>query len=105
MIGLLGACLAMAVEPRGLRRINPPPVGDAVTVIDVAYGVAPATIASLVRLSPGERIVEVDDRPVANELAAGVLLGERAVSRRFIDLSIGGDGPARRVLVLLPGRY
>ena len=91
-IGLLSACLYLLGEVTTLpppeivlQRIEAPAAdqlaslkhvdtGDnAVTVIDVAPRVPATTVASLVRLQPGERIAVVSDRHVANDLEAGVV--------------------------------
>lgn len=114
--GLLGATLYFVVElasssSRGsistrssCAEASEPPAN--ITVIDVAHGVATANLPDLVPLALGERIVAVDDMPVANDLAAGmVLAGRLANTGRYIDLTIGGLGE-RRVLVLLhPNPY
>src|SRR5215203_406557 len=81
-IGMLGACLYLlfgvpsrAQAPAAI--LVPAAPSPAITVIDVARGVPAATVLELIRLAPGERVIAVDDVPVANNLAAGAALGDR----------------------------
>jgi hypothetical protein len=129
-LGLLGACFFLIatrpttvivrehVEVPNLSGIRGVPGGP--TVIDVAPGVNPMLIPSLIRLGEGEHVTAIDDLPVANDLEAGRLLGARSVLseepvyalsvqgeratpslHRFIDLQVTGRLGDRRVLVLL----
>jgi hypothetical protein len=112
-VGLLGACLYFVVQLAGAKPAVPPespPAREAVVrvaprnqvdVIDVASGVSPITIPSLVRLWPGERVASVDDRAVVSDLEAGGMISEAAGSKRFIDLTVESRSASRRVLVLL----
>ena len=70
-------------------------------VVDVAAGVAPSELASLVRLRPGERISAINDQPVDEDLDAGVLFGSMARPGGFLDLTISSAAIERRVLVLM----
>lgn len=73
-----------------------------VTVVDVARGLDPAALATIVRLRADERVTAVDDRAVANDLAAGAAIAERPRgSGSFVDLTVTGAHGSRRVLVLL----
>ena len=111
-IGLLGACVMFLVklEPTRpapvptLAMTQPPPMlAAAATIVDVAPGVRGAEVSSLIRLSPGERVVAVDDRRVDSDLAAGAAISNRVNGAGgYVDLDIQtADGPHRRVLVLL----
>jgi len=119
--GLLGACLYFVVQ-LSARAPEPAPnpcakldaarlmagavlhaelEHSAPTMIDVANGVPPLTVPSLVRLESGEHISTVDDRPVPDDLTAGALIAERARTHSFVDLTIDGHATTRRVLVLM----
>lgn len=75
---------------------------EPISVVDVAPGVAPTGLASIVRLRADERVVAVDDRPVANDLAAGAAIADRLVaSGRYVDLTVAGAAGSRRILVLM----
>jgi hypothetical protein len=89
--------------------VSPPPpraylaaAAPVVSVIDVAPGISPASILSLVHLAPSEHVIAVDDRAVANDLQAGAVLGSlRARPNGFVDLTIARADAQRRVLVLM----
>lgn len=108
-IGLLGACVMMlayrpAYEVRLVEASRPPPViaSPAAAIVDVAAGVPAAQLPALIALAPGEHVVSIDDRAVANDLDAGAALA--AAETRpgsFLDLAIDGARGSRRVLVLL----
>jgi hypothetical protein len=107
-IGLLGACFLLLVTrpnvrvERELVPIAQPAPPAPATIIDVAHGVSADQLAGLVRLGPGEHVVAVDDRPVAGDLDAGVLIASGdATAKRYLDLTIGGGAGERRVLLLL----
>jgi hypothetical protein len=109
-VGLLGACLYFIVQlAQPDEPVAPPPVTTVsavavapITVIDVAHGVTPAMISSLVRVGPDERIAAVDDQRVSSDLAAGAVLAERLRGAgRYVDLTIERGPMERRVLVLL----
>ncbi len=76
---------------------------EPVNVVDVAPGVAPTDLASIVQLRADERVIAVDDRPVANDLAAGAAIADRLLaSGRYVDLTVAGAaGGSRRILVLM----
>lgn len=111
-IGLLGACLYLLgnlqVQADSADVEVPPPrvtkaeVINNVTVLDVAPHLSPTTIASLIRLDHGERIVTVGDRHVGSDLEAGMEVAD--VLRRgsnLLDLTVSGEGVGvRRVLVV-----
>jgi hypothetical protein len=106
-LGLLGAILVLvATPPIGGQRsiVERPVVQHDVTVIDVAPRIDPTTLLSLIRLGEDERIVAVDERQVASDLAAGAAIAaaHRRGKPRFIDLAVASPGrESRRVLVLL----
>jgi S1-C subfamily serine protease len=95
------------VEKARMRDTAPAPapaeaVTEAITVVDVAHGVDAAALGSLVRLRADERVVAVDDRPVANDLAAGAAIATRALGTgTYLDLTVAGASGRRRVLVLM----
>jgi hypothetical protein len=95
------------------------PRSPAVNVVDVAAGAAtPELIAQLIRVGDGERVTAIDDRPVANDLAAGAWIAARFQSEAmdagvpllyprgpvshgdYIDVTIEDGLCSRRVLVL-----
>jgi hypothetical protein len=84
---------------------RPPPGGTPVNVIDVAPGVAPAQIAALIQLAPGEHVSAVDDRAAASDLEVGAVIASSIAAvphrREFLDLTVASPAGERRVLVLL----
>ena len=107
-IGLLGACVLLLIRADlSGRTPAPPPALDrpaaVATIVDVAPGVPGANVSSLIRLSPGERVVAVDDRAVDSDLEAGVAISTHPpTSGAFVDLEVAsGEGEHRRVLVLM----
>lgn len=108
-LGLLGACfLLLVTRPTQLRierelvPVAQPAPHAAATIIDVAHGVSAPQITQLVRLDPDEHVVAVDDRPVVGDLDAGAMIAANDLSKRYLDLTIGGGvSGERRVLVLL----
>ncbi|MEJ7598044.1 MAG: hypothetical protein WKG01_09070 [Kofleriaceae bacterium] len=108
-VGLLGACLytvlqlTVATPTRPASAATPTELAPpSMTVVDVAAGVPATQVVELLRLGAEERIIAVDDRDVASDLAAGVAIANRARSRQYVDLTIGrGDGDSRRLLVLM----
>ena len=79
----------------------PPPGGVPVNVIDVAPGVAPAQIASLIQLAPGEHVSAIDDRVPASDLEVGAAIASLPRRGQFLDLTVASPIGDRRVLVLL----
>jgi hypothetical protein len=109
-VGLLAACFCLlAIRPAYEVRVTGAPAlvvaprpQPAATIVDVAPGLGPEQIASLIALAPGERVVAVDDLHVTGDLDAGVMLANQAVgSQRYVDLEVAGAAGSRRVLVLL----
>ncbi len=109
-LGLVGACfLMLAFRPAYEIRFAPSPalapppaVHDSATIVDVAAGVPPGQLSSLIRLAANEHVVAVDDVPVADDLAAGAVIAEHELhTGRYVDLEVAGDAGTRRVLVLL----
>jgi hypothetical protein len=78
-----------------------PPVVTPVNVIDVAPGVAPAQIAALIQLAPGEHVSTVNDRVPASDLEVGALIASQPRPGQFLDLTVASPAGERRVLVLL----
>ncbi len=104
--GLLGACVLLLV------RLQPPKLASApapvprpmlsATIVDVSPAIRAAALSTLVRLSPGEHVVAIDDQSVANDLVAGTVIGDRAlVSGQFLDLTVSSASSSRRVLLLM----
>jgi hypothetical protein len=91
------------VEMRARDERTPAAVSyEAVSVLDVARSVRATEVPSLLRLRPGERIAAVGDQEVGNDIAAGVLIAERALGPgQFLDLIVQGPSSRRRVLVLM----
>jgi hypothetical protein len=127
------ACAALSAAPSATpaeaasegphQRAAACPLGaPAVNVVDVAASAAtPDLVSQLIRLDAGERVTAVDDRPAANDLAAGALIAARflalpppaagapvVLSRGpihrgdYIDLTVESQPAAcsRRILVL-----
>jgi hypothetical protein len=96
--------VSVIVEKRS-RDADPVPVAatyQPVTVVDVSRTVHPSDLSTLVRLRADERVAAVNDRAVANDLAAGAAIAEQAPGAgRFLDLTVTGAQGSRRVLVLL----
>jgi hypothetical protein len=80
---------------------RPPPGGAPVNVVDVAPGVAPAQIAALIQLAPGEHVSAIDDRVPASDLEVGAAIASLPRRRQFLDLTVASPTGDRRVLVLL----
>lgn len=115
-VGLLGACVFMVAQLGGRSGGRPDPVvvtrpvlmevpASAVAVVDVAHGVPPSTVLSLVRIGPDEQIASVADTEVENDLVAGSRLADAIRSgAQYVDLEVAQrDSPTnvRRVLILL----
>jgi len=99
LVGTVVEKARMRSEP---TRVVSPVRTEAVSVVDVAHGVDAGALGSLVRLRADERVVAVDDQPVANDLAAGALIAARGLgSGKYVDLTIGGATGRRRILVLM----
>jgi len=109
--GFLGSLLVLLLMPRDRRSpcaaMMPPsmaplpaPRGADVTVVDVAPGVTSDMLAQMIVLAANERIVAIDDAPVASGVAA--LATHTLAPHEYIDVTIGDDvGHTRRALVLL----
>lgn len=107
-IGLLAfavALLAVMLVQRSARLFAREPVAQAasdVTVVDVARGVTPGMLPSLVKIGHDERVVAVDDMPVASDIEAGAAIAYKGLgASTYLDLTVGGARGQRRVLVLL----
>ncbi len=115
-VGLLGACVFMVAQLGGRSGGRPEPVvvtrpvimevpTSPVAVVDVAHGVPPSTVLSLVRIGPDEQIASVGDTEVENDLVAGSRLADAIRSgAQYVDLEVAQrDSPTnvRRVLILL----
>jgi hypothetical protein len=113
-LGLLGACcLLFASHPLvELHVVHERPVlapmaatvsaPTPATIVDIAPGLAPAQIASLIQLAPDEHVASVDDTPVHGDLDAGALLASHELlGGHYVDLGVANASGARRVLVLL----
>lgn len=105
-LGTIALAVGFVVGIGGALLGDPPAVAPAppaqVSVVDVAHGVDAAALSQLVRLAPDERVIAVDDRPVANDLAAGAAIAaQRLTAGTYLDLTIGSTRGQRRVLVLL----
>ena len=73
-----------------------------VSVVDVAGGVAPEELATLVHLRPDERISAINDRAMDSDLDADVLIALQAPhAGEFLDLTVSSATTERRVLVLM----
>jgi hypothetical protein len=82
----------------------PPATTAPMSVVDVAHGVAPVALASLLRLSPGERIIAINDRVVDRELGLDddILIASLAPrTGEYIDLTVASATSERRVLLLV----
>ncbi len=94
--------LVGTVVERSRTRAVAPASYQAVTIVDVAHGVEPGAVPSLLRLRVDERVVAVDDQAVENDLAAGAAIAEHAPGPgKFLDLTVGSATGNRRVLVLM----
>jgi len=101
------ALLAGTIVEKARMRSEPARPAPAITtsgatVVDVARGVDAGTLASIVRLAADERVIAVDDQPVANDFAAGAAISDRSLaSGTYLDLTVASVRGKRRVLVLL----
>ena len=71
------------------------------SVVDVAAGVAPASVPALVRLAGGEWVKAVNDREVEDVFEADELIRIGAHRRGYLDLTVARGGSERRVLLLI----
>jgi len=71
------------------------------SVVDVASGVAPSALATLVGLRRDERVSAVNDQPVDEDLDADLLLRSFARPGGFLDVTVSGIPTERRVLLLI----
>jgi len=118
VIGLIAGCVVLLINMRpkldavatsaALARTTRPslwvdrPSGGNATLIDVAHGVSPRDVSSLVKLDAGEHVASVGDVRVESDLAAGTMIADSAHSHAsFIDLEVAGPSGKRRVLVLI----
>ena len=111
--GLLGACVYLLAQlgdhtsrvERVSERVPVARPSPEVSVIDVAHGVSPQTVLSLLRIEPGERIASVNDHEVASDPEAGYVLGEALhASPQYVDLTVMARDDTtrnRRLLILL----
>jgi hypothetical protein len=107
-----GVILLATLEPIRLEIVRPAPRdlatagsssrNSSLSVVDVAEGMAPADLASLVTLKPGERVTAINDRPLGSDLSAGSLIASQGLrAGEYLDLTVSGTTAERRVLVLL----
>jgi len=83
-------------EPRAPRVA----FAGALSVVDVA-AVALPVLPRLVPLARDEWIEAINDRVVYDDRQAAALMWSLARPGGYLDLTVVGDGPARRVLVLI----
>ena len=107
-IGLCAACVfLLATLPTVRVELVPPSARRAVarspalSVVDVAAEVAPASVPALVRLAHGEWIQAIDDRLPHDAFEADELIRAGARRHGFLDLTVAGGARERRVLVLI----
>jgi len=110
VVGMLAGCLlllaqrprpAVLLVPSG-PQVNSLREGPRPTIIDVAPLVAPEELVRLVRLAPGEHIVDVNGAHVSGDLEAGALISRiDPRPERYVDLTVVGALGERRVLVLM----
>jgi len=97
--------LAPPMPPRNEAGCRGAPCGDRappVSVVDVANGVAPEGLASLVHLRPTEWVIAINDRAVDTDLPLEALFASLVPrAGEFIDLTVTSASGERRVLILL----
>lgn len=72
------------------------------SVLDVAHGVAPGALASLIRLQPTEWVSAIDDRALDPDLPVDDLIASMVPrAGEFLDLTVSSARGERRVLVLI----
>ena len=108
-----GVLLLATLEPVRLEIVRPAPCDVAavrsgsrnepsLSVVDVVERMAPADLASLVALKPGERVTAINDRPLDSDLVAGSLIASQGLrAGEYLDLTVSSGTTERRVLVLL----
>jgi hypothetical protein len=112
--GVCVACVVMLATIRPVRVVQMapmiPPPNEAlredrappVSVVDVANGVAPEGLASLVHLRPTEWVIAINDRAVDTDLPLEALFASLVPrAGEFIDLTVTSAAGERRVLILL----
>jgi hypothetical protein len=73
-----------------------------VSVVDVAAGVPARDLPALIRLRHGERVIAINDRPIAGNLEAGGEIASSGLAPGgFLDVAIAGGRAERRVLMLM----
>ena len=97
--------MASPIPPRNEAPCKGAPCGDRaspVSVVDVANGVAPEGLASLVHLRPTEWVIAINDRAVDTDLPLEALFASLVPrAGTFIDLTVTSASGERRVLILL----
>lgn len=105
--GVCVACVVLLATLRPVRvEVTQPAVihdrAPPVSVVDVASGVAPGVLASLVHLQPTEWVSAINDHALGSDLEAGALIALLAPhTGEFIDLTVSSATSERRVLVLM----
>jgi len=108
MTGLCAACVVLlaTAEPLRIEVLRPTivreraPVG-AISVVDVASGVAPAALEAMLHLRPNEWVSAINDRPV-DDFATGAAIAALAPrAGEYVDLTVSTAAAERRVLVLM----
>jgi hypothetical protein len=109
MTGLCAACVVLlaTAEPLRIEVLRPAivrertPLVGAISVIDVASGVAPAELEAMLHLRSHEWVSAINDRPV-DDFATGAAIAELAPrAGQYIDLTVSTASAERRVLVLM----
>jgi len=110
VLGLVGACFLLLATRRPVRphvdrerEIIYRPAPPVATIVDVAAGLTPEQLGSLVRLEPSEHVIAVGERAVTGDLDAGAVLAKvEPHAPQFVDLTFaGGRGGQRRIVLLL----
>ena len=108
----LGLCVACVVfvatfDPVRVERIQavaaPPPAAPERQLhgVDISASVAPSAIPALIGLARREWVKSVNDRETSDDYDAQRTMQALAHPGAYLDLTIGGDAPDRRVLVLV----
>ncbi|HET7504344.1 MAG TPA: hypothetical protein VFK02_25155 [Kofleriaceae bacterium] len=80
----------------------PRDAAPALSVVDVAAGVSPSALVSLLGLASNEWISAINDAPIYSDLEAGARVVAMAPRPgQFVDLTVSSRRTERRVLVLM----
>jgi hypothetical protein len=105
---LCATCVVLLITDRPVRLVVPRQPSASVeapmpvSVVDIAAGMHRGDLPALIRIRPGERVIAINDQPVAGNLEAGAeIVWSGLKPGGFLDVAIAGGRAERRVLMLM----